>query len=235
MGSLGTGLALPMTWQMFAVTLNGIDVNPQFVNPDTLRYNGVVNAEWLLNSGALFGPGNASFAYSNGVSVTASESALCFRQIGDVISETDVLCDRLVAKYLDTGLPGDWLSTLTEFGILFDVDPGPAFGQESEFVSSMQDSLAFEGVAPDELSITLSYETGRRRLTVSLSVGSGSSGFMRCYGRVQRYLDEDLSQAALADGTEQLRAHIGNWPDDYKDVASIAKRYIDAIIRMGSP
>lgn len=233
MGSSDTGLALSMTWQMFAVTLNGIDVNPQFIAPDTLRYNGIVDDTWLLTKGALFGPGNSSFAYSNGISVAASPESLCFRQIAGTISEEDVLCDRLAARYLDAGLPGTWFSALTEFGILVDVDSELALNQESELAGFVWDFLTFEGVGPDDMRTSLSYETGDRRLSVDLIMGIQNDGLLRCHGRVHRYLDSDSSESDWADEGEQLQALIGNWPADYRDVLSIAERFVTAAIFIG--
>ena len=233
MGSSNTGLALSMTWQMFAVTLNGIDVNPQFVTPDTLRYNGVVDADWALTSGALFGPGRSAFTYSNDVSVTASEDTLCFRQVAGTIVESDVICDRLAAKYLAASLPGTWFSALTEFGILIDVDSGLALSQQPELSGFVWDFLTFEGVGPDDMRTILSYEIGGRRLSVDLTMGTENDGFLRCYGRVHRYLDSGLSESDAADEDEQMQAIISNWPDDYRDVTSIAERFFTAAILIG--
>ena len=229
MGSSDTGPALSMTWQMFAVTLNGIDVNPQFVTPDTLRYNGVVGDDWTLTRGALFGPSHSSFAYSNGVSVTASEEALCFRQMGETIGKTDVICDGLAERYLAALLPGTWFSELTEFGILVDIDSKPD-GIEDSNLTGFVEGLRFEGVYADDLRMFWSYQIDGRRLSINLSASTteDDEGLLKCYGSVHRYLDE-----RSADGPEQLLSFISDWTADYRDVVGAVERYISTVIQIG--
>ena len=229
MGSSDTGPALSMTWQMFAVTLNGLDVNPQFVTPDTLRYNGVVDSEWTLSKGALFGLSHSAFTYSNGVSVTASEESLCFRQTGDSLNGDDVLCDRLMERYLAAALPGTWFSALTEFGILVDVASEPD-GIKGHDLPGLVEGLKFEGVYADSLRTFFSYQIDGRRLSVNLSVSTAEDdeGLLTCHGSVQRYLDERLT-----DGPERLLSLISDWLADYRDVVGAVERYISAVVQIG--
>ena len=229
MGSSDTGLALSMTWQMFAVTLNGIEVNPQFVTPDTLRYNGVVGDDWTLTKGALFGPTHSSFVYSNGVSVTASEEALSFRQTGDGLNEDDVVCDRLIERYLAAELPGTWFSALTQFGILVHVASEPNGIKDSD-PPSFVEGLRFEGVYADNLRTSFSYQIDGRRLSVNLYVSTAEEyeGLLQCHGSVHRYLDEGLDG-----GDEQLLSLISDWLADYRDVVGAVERYISAVMQIG--
>ena len=228
MGSSETGLALAMTWQMFAVTLNGLDVNPQFVTPDTLRYNGVVTVDWTLSKGALFGQNHSSFAYSNGVSVTASEEALCFRQTGDSIAEKDVLCDQLLERYLAAELPGTWFSAVTEFGILVDIATEPE-GIKDSGLTGYVEGLKLDGVYPDNYRTFLTYPINGRRLSVNLSVSAeGDEGLLQCHGSVHRYLDGGPN-----DGAEQLLSLIGHWSADYQDVVSAVEGYMSAVMQLG--
>ena len=231
MGSSDTGLALSMAWQMFAVTLNGIDVNPQFVTPDTLRYNGLVGGDWTLTKGALFGPTRSSFAYSNGVSVTASEESLSFRQTGGSLNEDDVLCDRLMERYLAAELPGTWFSALTEFGILVDVASEPDGIKDSD-PPGFVEGLKFEGVYADNLRTSFSYQIDGRRLSVNLYVSTAQEdeGLLQCHGSVHRYLD-----GSLDDGPEQLLSLIGFWLADYRDIVGAVERYVSAVMQIGGP
>ena len=41
---------LTVVLRAFAVELSGVDVNPQFINPATLQFNGVVDEGWTYSN-----------------------------------------------------------------------------------------------------------------------------------------------------------------------------------------
>lgn len=220
------------TFQMFGITLGAIEFNPGILTPDTLRYNEVVDQDWVLTSGSTFSMSETSFSYNNGVEISSSEDMLTFRQVAPDLASEEILTPELISRYLGSDLPGEWFSVALDFGIRIDAvsDLPPDDGRMwQDFVRD----LKVNDTEP-ELRTSLIYdEVDGRNLFVELLRRQDLTGQMLlCFGRVARALDENGVGDAGGTRHHVLNNVLEGWNTDLNEVVELGNRLARKIFRL---
>lgn len=96
---------------MCSVELYGNSVEPQFVNPVTLKLNGVVDEEWTCNH-VQIGITESEIGYNNGLHIEASENTVRF---GHVPTGKIALSAESASRYVESYVDDDWVGVVFEF------------------------------------------------------------------------------------------------------------------------
>lgn len=218
------------TFQMFAITLGTLEFNPAVLTPDTLRYNGVVEDDWVLAKGSTFSMSETLFGYTNGVEVYASPDALSFRQVATDLRSEKILGPELITRYSLANLPGEWFSVDLDFGIRIDslTDLPP---EDDSLWETFTRDLKYKDTAP-ELRASLTYgDLEGRNLYVELYRRKDLSGQMLlCVGRITRALSNGGEDE---DDVDVLESVLDEWECDLSDIISIGNRLASSIFRTG--
>ena len=75
--------------------------NPNFINPEPFRQNGIAADDWSLEKPAVVGGGSFSFRYTHGVAVWANPDYLTETQKGDSLRVPECRGHRVVSRYVE--------------------------------------------------------------------------------------------------------------------------------------
>ncbi len=79
--------------------------NPNFINPESFRQNGIVDDDWSLETPvatpAVVGGSQTSFHYTNGVTVWANPDYLVVTQKGDSLKVSEFRGHQVVSRYVE--------------------------------------------------------------------------------------------------------------------------------------
>lgn len=216
---------LTVVLRMFAVELSGIDLDPQFVNPATLQFNGVIDKGWICEKGVRIGITESNFSYTNGVQIEASDDTVCFRHSGPELNDGSALSAELARRYAVGFDDDNWFAISLEFGgvvelardtVLADVLSRPTFA----------DHLIYDGVAP-RFNASAFYNFPDRRLMVDLFQNPGTSHMQLSYvARIHRYLDHDRDEQA----EHKLETVLSRWQSDWQNAATALIRLAEATL-----
>ena len=96
---------------MRSVELYSDGVEPQFVNPETLKFNGVVDEEWTCNH-VQIGITESGIGYTNGLHIEASENTVSF---GHVPTDNIPLSAESASRYVKSRVDDEWVAVVFEF------------------------------------------------------------------------------------------------------------------------
>ena len=75
--------------------------NPNFINPESFRQNGIVDGDWSWETPAVVGGSQTSFHYTNGVAVWATPDYLVVTQKGDSLKVSEFRGHQVVSRYVE--------------------------------------------------------------------------------------------------------------------------------------
>lgn len=75
--------------------------NPNFINPESFRQNGIVDGDWNLEAPVVVGGSRTSFRYTNGVEVWANPDFLAVTQKGDSLQVSECRGHQAVSRYVE--------------------------------------------------------------------------------------------------------------------------------------
>ena len=107
----GTTYQVTIGLGVCSVELYGDGVEPQFLNPMTLKFNGVVDEEWTCNH-VQIGITESAIVYTNGLHIEASENSVSF---GHVPADNVPLSVESASRYVKSRANVEWLGVAFEY------------------------------------------------------------------------------------------------------------------------
>ena len=107
----GTTYQVTIGLGMCSVELYSDGVEPQFVNPETLKFNGVVDEEWTCNH-VQIGITESAISYTNGLHIEASENTVSF---GHVPTDNIPLSAERASRYVKSRVNAKWVAVVFEY------------------------------------------------------------------------------------------------------------------------
>ncbi len=107
----GTTYQVTIGLGVCSVELYGDGVEPQFVNPENLKFNGVVDEEWTCNR-VQIGITESAISYTNGLHIEASENTVSF---GHVPTDNTRLSAESARRYIESRVDDEWVAVAFEF------------------------------------------------------------------------------------------------------------------------
>ena len=143
------------------------------------------------------------------------------------------MCPELVARYLESGLPGDWYAVILEFGIRID-SISPSTPDEDSMWENFAKGLEIRDVVP-ELRTSLTYfDVDGRHLFIELYRRRDLTGQrLLCLGRVARPLSDIDEDGGDDNGHKALGIVLDRWNDDMNEIVDIGSRLAAKIFGTG--
>ena len=85
------------------ILLMSYDFDAGSINPDFLRYNGIVDADWKVEGSVVAEPGSTRIAYDNGLVVTASRDHVTFEQTGKPVAQDEYVSPAVAMRFYLAG------------------------------------------------------------------------------------------------------------------------------------
>ena len=203
-------------------------MEPQFVNPATLQFSGVVESDWICEKGVRIGIMESNFSYTNGVQIEASDDTVCFRHSGAELADGGALSAELAKRYAAGFDYDNWFAISLEFAGVIELTAYPVSAGESPW-PSFADHLIHDGVLPDYRTNAF-YDCPDRRLMVELFQSSRSNHTqLNCLARVHRYLDHNQD----GQSEHQLESVLTGWKTDWEDAVAAVTRLAEATLGSG--
>ena len=219
---------LTLSLQMLAISLSGIDANPQFVNPLTLSANGVTDESWVCDKGVQVGITESSFRYTNGMVVEATSDTLTFRQVGDLSGEDCALSLGVATRYISAFDADNWFAATLDFGGRIWLPPDQPYTLASLW-DQVGSQMAHKRATP-LFSTNVFYRYSDRSLSVNVSRGPRfAEGSIACSGSVHRDLDHSADQGP----ERQIERICAGWTSDWQDVVAVANLLVNASLGRG--
>jgi len=98
------------TAQDCAITLVAADLNPVMINPDILRYSGVIPAHWEPASQPVYTPQNVRLAFKNGVNILAAGHQVTFAEPMEIDSQIVAIAQQFVRAFPNLQYKGSTLN-----------------------------------------------------------------------------------------------------------------------------
>jgi hypothetical protein len=89
-----------VTTQELAIVVAADNLNPTILNPDFLKYSGIVPADWELARSPLYTNQMAQVIFQNGVSLVAQPDRIMFLEAIGNKADTDVQVAEIARKYI---------------------------------------------------------------------------------------------------------------------------------------
>lgn len=85
----------------FSVVLVATSNNPSILNPDFLRYNGIVDANRQVQEPCISTHAYSQVTFKGGLAVKADPDRVIFEQRGDKLAIEDIVCPEMAKRYLE--------------------------------------------------------------------------------------------------------------------------------------
>lgn len=162
--SLPSPDAVPATFTLTELTdmvvITGY--NPNFINPESFRQNGIVGGDWSLETPVVVGGSQTSFSYTNGVEVLATPDYLTVTQTGDSLWMSEYPGHQVVSRYVEI-VPSSMFHAVG-FGIEGNVRLPDGAGISSPY-GPLGQRLTL-GTTQPALEVRASYEQEDKNLTL---------------------------------------------------------------------
>ena len=199
------------------VLLMSYDFDSGSINPEFLRYNGIVEADRTVEGPVTVEPGFSRIAYDNGLVVTASRDHVTFVQTGQPEVPDDFVSPEIAIRFLSSVSPRSGYEVVA-------IDPrgfirlaeGPSGAPETA-LSTLGRRLPFEEQLPS-VQARVSYELEDRDITLYVAELASELRF-------SAHVHHHVEGSELGEQTEFVRRVLGSWKDDLADFDRLAVQF----------
>ena len=162
-------VTLQLTLSALVIRLYAYDTNPSHINPDFLRFNDVVPADWTVVTPVLAQPGFSRTNYSNGLSVVASNDYVSFAQAGLLDPNVPLIVPDVASRYLRLPPPGltfDSVSVEPACILMYPPHAMPPVQPQATYHFDI--AIPANGIEP-EIAVRSTYRFPDRNIAVTVS------------------------------------------------------------------
>jgi hypothetical protein len=207
-----------------SVELYGDGVEPQFVNPENLKFNGVVDEEWTCNR-VQIGITESAIGYTNGLHIDASENSVSF---GHVPADNVPLSAESASRYVKSRVDNEWVAVVFEYLGTIELAT-ESDSADRPLQPHLLEELVHDDVIPAFRSGAL-YQYPDRILQIELlqPVDSGED-------QIEWRASVSRSVASDEEGQtkDRLLAILSGWDTDRESVIESLLRLVRATLRFG--
>ena len=209
---------------MCSIELHSDGLEPQFVNPETLRLTGVASEEWTY-SRVQIGITESAISYTNGLHIEASENTVSFAHVP---TDNTSLSSESASRYIESRESSEWVGVVFEF--VGTIEPATtADNADGSFQPHLLEQLIHDDVKPAFKSGAF-YEYPDRILQIDLLQPVDSiEGRIEWRARVTRTIASDDEGQAK----DQMLAILSGWDADRESVIEGLLRLVRATLRPG--
>ena len=200
-----------------AIVLVAPHFDPGHINPDFLRYNGIVDRDWQVERPIIIESGLSLIEYDNGLTVSAGNRSLRIEQSGQPLTADEIVVPDVVRRYLEMApWPVEHSAVHTDLIGSIDV-AGEGMDRQVSPLYRVSLGMPFHDVSPN-LQARASYRFPDKSIVMYISESTDNdSGYITTISlsaHVHRDIGPDLS---AGEQTELINSAIEQWKADVDD------------------
>lgn len=199
------------------ILLMSYDFDSGSINPDFLRYNGIVDAGWKVEGPVVAEPRLSQIAYDNGLVVTASRDHVNFEQTGQPVAQDDFVSPASAMRFISLVASRSGYEVVAVDPRGFIRLPEGTSGAAATVLSALGGRLPFKEHLPS-VQARMSYELEDREIT--LYVGEVVSEL-----RFSAHIHHPVVGSELSEQTTFVRKVLDSWRDDLADFDRLAIQF----------
>ncbi len=213
----------------FSVVLLADSNNPSILNPDFLRYTGIVKNPWQIldvPDAVISIPGFSQVKYNDGLTIRAEPNRVVFEQTGDPLELGNISCIEMARHYLDA-VPH------VKYGAIGINPKGykTLHSAERESVSNALknsgDWMEFKNVNP-EIQLKAIYDLNDKRIVLDVSqarkrVATGSDVHAIIF---QANIHRDITESEQPNRIDKLVSVLNEWETDLSDFQELVNIFM---------
>jgi hypothetical protein len=200
------------------------DFDSSSVNPDFLRYNGIVDAGWRVEGPVAAEPGLSRIVYDNGLTVRASKDHVVFIQTGQSMNLDDFVSPGVAMRFMSSVAPRSGYEVVAFDPRGFVRLPEGAPGAPATVLSALGGRLPFEEALPTSVQARVSYDLEGREIT--LYVGERASEL-----RFSAHIHHNIVGSGVSEQAAFVRTVLDSWRDDLADFDRLAIQFYHEYIK----
>lgn len=213
----------------FSVVLLADSNNPSILNPDFLRYTGIVENPWQIldvPDAVISIPGFSQVKYNGGLTIRTEPNRVVFEQTGDPLEIGSISCIDMARRYLDA-VPHVKYSA-------FGINPKgykTLHSTEQESVSdalkNSGDWMEFKNVNP-EIQLKAVYDLNDKRIVLDISqarkrVATGNDVHAILF---QANIHRDITEPEQPKRIDKLVSVLNEWKTDLSDFQELVNNFM---------
>ena len=199
--------------------------NPSIVNPDFLKYNGIVDADYEIQDFPISTPAFSQVAYKNGITVTSDPARVLFQQTKE-LSEANVVSPGIAKRYLQC-VPHVPYSAIG-------INPKGfrrILGQEPRIIANMLRNkgtwMSFQDVDPD-VRLKAIYRYHGRVISLDVISTQRTENDQKIAGILfQANVHRDLAETNAASRIRFLQSVLDSWKSDLEDFQKLTGKFYE--------
>ncbi len=212
-----------VTHNALIITLGAPSIDPGHINPDFLRYNGVVNPDWQVDTPVVIESGFSLVRYTNGLAISASDDYIRVSHTGDSLVMGEIVTADIVGRYLGVApwpveynsIMTDWRGTVScgSNGLAHEISPLYALGQGVKFgdIAPRMQARAFYRESPDKSIIFYLAESLEEKVITEI--------------RFSAHIHRDMDDVPSEKREEYIRSVLEKWEEDIGDMEELANQF----------
>ena len=222
-GNTPQGTNPTVTHSALTITLGAPSIDPGHINPDFLRYNGVVNPDWQVETPVVIESGFSLARYTNGLEISASANYVKVSHTGDSLSMGEIVTADIVVRYLRVApWPVEYNSVMTDWrgaiscgsdGLAPEVSPLHSLGQGVKFgdIAPRMQARAFYREPPNKSIIFYLAESIEENVITEL--------------RFNAHIHRDMDDVPSEEREEFVRSVLEKWEQDIGHMEELAGQF----------
>ena len=199
--------------------------NPSIVNPDFLKYNGVVDAGFEVQDFPISTPAFSQVAYKNGITVTSDPARVLIQQTRE-LTRANVMSPGIAKRYLQC-VPHVPYRAIGINPKVFRRIPG----QEPNVIAIMlRDKgawMSFQDVNPD-VQLKAIYRYQGRVISLDVMSTHRTENNQKVHGVMfQANVHRDLAETNAASRIRFLQSVLDSWESDLEDFQNLAGKFYE--------
>ena len=212
----------------FSVVLLADSNNPSILNPDFLRYTGIVENPWQIldvPDAVISIPGFSQVKYNGGLTIRIEPNRVVFEQTGDPLTIGSISCVEMARRYLDA-VPHVKYSAIG-------INPKGYRTLHSEEQANISDALIDSGDwmefknANPEIQIKAVYDLNDKRIVLDISqarkrVATGNDVHLIMF---QANIHRDITESEQPMRIDKLVSVLNGWKTDLTDFQELVNNF----------
>lgn len=212
-----------------AITLLAAGLDTAHINPDFLRYNGIVESGWQAVRPVIIESNLSIVEYTNGLEFTAEENYITISHSGQPLAIEEIITADVASRYLEAApYFVEYNSIITDWrGEILFGDDGLAL--QNSPLRELAQSVEFAGIVPTMQARAVYVKSSDESIRVYLSEFVEGDVITKIQFDVHIY--RDLDDVPSEEREAFIRSVLENWKEDIADCEKLACRFYSAYVR----
>ncbi len=207
-----------------SVSLRSFSLDPVSINPDFLRYNDIVGADWKIEGPVTVEPRLTRVAYDNGVVITATRNRVTFAQTGQLLDLDNFVGSAMAMRYISSVALRLGYEAVAIAPRGFIRIPPISQGESSTILERLRRRLPFAAELP-RVQARVSYNLAGRGITLYVGEAVNEAAGAVSMLRFSAHIHHNVPESGPSEQTDFVRSVVESWREDLADFDRLAIQF----------